>query len=51
MFARIVCKDTHHLRVVLHDKIEKIAGIQRVESFIALEQSISRPLNFLGATE
>lgn len=51
MFARIVCKDTHHLRVVLHDKIEKIAGIQRVESFIALEQSISRPLNFLEATE
>jgi len=45
MFAKIVCKDTNHLRVVLHDKIEKIPGIQRVESFIALEQSINRPIN------
>lgn len=49
MFAKIVCKDTNHLRVVLHDKIEKITGIQRVESFIALDQSIKRPINIESA--
>lgn len=47
VFVKIVCKDTNHLRVVLHDKIQKIAGIQRTETFISLEQSINRPLSFL----
>jgi Lrp/AsnC family transcriptional regulator for asnA, asnC and gidA len=51
MFVKIVCKDTNHLRVVLHDKIEKIIGIQRLETFISLEQSIHRPVNFLAASE
>ncbi|MBU6340808.1 MAG: Lrp/AsnC ligand binding domain-containing protein [Bacteroidetes bacterium] len=48
MLVKVVCKDTNHLRVVLHDKIEKITGIQRLESFISLEQSINRPVNFLA---
>lgn len=47
IFAKLVCKDTNHLRVVLHDKIQKIPGIQRTETFISLEQSISRPVNFI----
>jgi len=47
IFARIVCKDTNHLRLVLHDKIQKIQGIQRTETFISLEQSINRSVNFL----
>ena len=47
IFTKIVCKDTNHLRQVLHDKIQKIPGIQRTETFISLEQSISRPVNFL----
>ena len=51
IFARIVCKDTNHLRLVLHDKIQKIPGIQRTETFISLEQSISRPVNFMDADE
>lgn len=46
IFARIICKDTNHLRLVLHDKIQKIPGIQRTETFISLEQSISRSVNF-----
>ncbi len=49
IFARIICKDTNHLRQVLHDKIQQIEGIQRTETFISLEQSISRPVNFLNA--
>lgn len=47
IFTKIVCKDTNHLRQVLHDKIQKISGIQRTETFISLEESISRPVNFL----
>jgi Lrp/AsnC family transcriptional regulator, regulator for asnA, asnC and gidA len=47
VFVKIICKDTTHLRLVLHDKIQKIAGIQRTETFISLEQSINRPINFL----
>jgi Lrp/AsnC family transcriptional regulator, regulator for asnA, asnC and gidA len=46
IFAKIVCKDTNHLRLILHDKIQKISGIQRTETFISLDQSINRPINF-----
>ncbi|TNE51119.1 MAG: winged helix-turn-helix transcriptional regulator [Bacteroidetes bacterium] len=48
IFAKIICKDTNHLRQVLHDKIQKITGIQRTETFISLEQSINRTIDFLG---
>ncbi len=51
IFTKIMCKDTNHLRAVLHDKIQKIQGIQRTETFISLEQSFSRPVNFLEAEE
>ena len=45
IFAKIIVKDTQHLRTVLHDKIQKIQGIQRTETFISLEESINRPIN------
>ena len=44
IFAKIVVRDTNHLREVLHDKIQKIQGIQRTETFISLEESINRPI-------
>lgn len=44
IFAKIVCKDTKHLRRVLHDKIQNIKGIQRTETFISLQESINRPI-------
>ena len=44
IFARIVCRDTLHLREVLHDKIQKVSGIQRTETFISLEESVNRPV-------
>ena len=50
IFAKIVCRDTNHLRSVLHDKIQKIPGIQRTETFISLQASIERPLD-LGVEE
>jgi Lrp/AsnC family transcriptional regulator, regulator for asnA, asnC and gidA len=42
IFAKIICKDTKHLRNVLHDKIQNVTGIQRTETFISLEESIER---------
>jgi Lrp/AsnC family transcriptional regulator for asnA, asnC and gidA len=45
IFARVICKDTDHLREVLSTKIQKISGIQRTETFISLEESIQRPIH------
>lgn len=44
IFAKIICRDTTHLREILHDKIQKIQGIQRTETFISLQKSINRPM-------
>jgi Lrp/AsnC family transcriptional regulator for asnA, asnC and gidA len=38
------CRDTQHLRTVLHDKIQKIDGINRTETLISLEESFVRNL-------
>ena len=45
MFVKIHCKDTGHLKVVLHDKIQQIEGIERTETMISLEESLDRSLN------
>lgn len=42
LFLKIVCRDTQHLREVLHDKLQKIEGISRTETLISLEESFSR---------
>ncbi len=47
IFAKIVCKDTNHLRDVLHDKIQRIEGIQRTETFISLFENINRPIQIV----
>jgi len=44
MFAKVVCRDTRHLRQVLNDKIQPIEGVQRTETFISLDESIHREL-------
>lgn len=45
MFVKIHCKDTNHLKQVLHDKIQQIEGIERTETMISLEESLDRSLN------
>ncbi len=45
IFAKVLCRDTSHLKAILHDKIQKISGIQRTETFITLQESINRPIN------
>ena len=47
IFAKIVCRDTVHLRDVLHDKIQKVSGIQRTETFISLDETLNRPIPLL----
>ena len=47
MLAKILCRDTNHLKEVLHDKIQNIGGINRTETLISLEESINRPLKLL----
>jgi Lrp/AsnC family transcriptional regulator, regulator for asnA, asnC and gidA len=44
MYCRIYCKDTNHLREVLHDKIQKIDGVERTESIISLEERVQRTI-------
>lgn len=44
MFAKIHCRDTKHLKAVLHDKIQKVKGITRTETMISLQESINRNL-------
>ncbi|MBO0359351.1 AsnC family transcriptional regulator [Hymenobacter sp. BT186] len=47
IFARIVCRDTQHLRDVLHDRMQLIEGIERTETLISLEESLNRPIQLL----
>lgn len=49
IFAQIICRDTDHLRQVLHEKIQKISGIQRTETFISLEKSIDRQIDVMNS--
>lgn len=45
IFAKIICRDTNHLRLVLNS-IQKVEGIDRTETLIVLEESINRPIQF-----
>ena len=45
MFAKIICRDTNHLRHVLNESIQGVNGIQRTETFISLEESIKRQIS------
>jgi Lrp/AsnC family transcriptional regulator, regulator for asnA, asnC and gidA len=47
MFAKILCRDTNHLREVLNEKIQPIKGVSRTETFISLEESIKRQIKIL----
>ncbi len=42
LFAKVVCKSTDHLRIVLNEKIQPIKGVERTETFISLEENIKR---------
>ena len=46
IFIKLRCKDTNHLKDVLHDKIQTISGIERTDTFISLEESLNRHIQF-----
>ena len=47
MFARVHCRDTNHLKDLLHDKIQRVDGITRTDTMISLEESINRHVELL----
>jgi len=51
IFAKIICKDTEHLRTILSEEIQKIEGIARTETFISLQESINRPPQIFNGEE
>ena len=44
MFAKLICRDTKHLREVLNEKLQAVKGVQRTETLISLDESISRQI-------
>lgn len=47
MFVKIHCRDTNHLKEVLHDKMQQVEGIDRTETMISLEESLDRSLRLI----
>lgn len=43
IFLKVLCKDNDHLMQIL-SKLQKLKGVTRTETFISLEQGISRQL-------
>jgi len=48
IFAKVVCKNTRHMREVLNENIQAISGINSTETFISLEQSIRRSVQLVS---
>lgn len=44
LFIKMIAKNNDHLMSLLTDKIQKIPGVNRTETFISLDESISRVL-------
>ena len=44
VFIKILCKDNEHLMSLLNNRIQKISGISRTETFISLDQQIFRQI-------
>lgn len=42
IFVKVYAKDNEHLRDILSDKIQKIAGVASTETFISLEETFKR---------
>lgn len=51
MFVKIHCRDTNHLKEVLHDKMQQVEGIERTETMISLEESLDRNLQLIARTD
>jgi Lrp/AsnC family transcriptional regulator, regulator for asnA, asnC and gidA len=45
MFLKIHCRDTLHLKEILHGKMQQVEGIERTETMISLEESLDRSIS------
>ncbi|MBZ9626610.1 Lrp/AsnC ligand binding domain-containing protein [Psychroflexus sp. CAK57W] len=46
LLIKVVCRDNKHLTEVLSNKIQTIDGVARTETFICLEQTFTREIEF-----
>ena len=44
ILVKIYCKDNQHLMKLLNERIQAIKGVSRTETFISLDQQISRQI-------
>lgn len=42
LFIKVVTRDNEHLKNILADKLQRIEGIERTETFISLEENFKR---------
>jgi Lrp/AsnC family transcriptional regulator for asnA, asnC and gidA len=48
IFAKVICKNTEHLREVINNKLQPINGISRTETIISLGESIKKQVPIDG---
>ncbi|SEP88006.1 Lrp/AsnC family transcriptional regulator [Flavobacterium urocaniciphilum] len=44
ILTKIICRDNEHLMQLLNNKIQRINGVSRTETYISLEQQIERQI-------
>ncbi|MCH7658223.1 MAG: Lrp/AsnC ligand binding domain-containing protein [Bacteroidetes bacterium] len=44
LFIKVYTHDNDHLKTILSDRLQKINGISRTETFISLEENLNRPI-------
>ena len=44
IFAKIICKNTSHLRDIINDKVQVVNGVIRTETIISLGESIKKQI-------
>jgi Lrp/AsnC family transcriptional regulator for asnA, asnC and gidA len=42
IFAKVICKNTDHLREVINEKLQPVNGVSRTETIISLGESIKK---------
>jgi len=45
IFAKIICRNTEHLRQVINDKLQAVDGVSRTETIISLRESIKKQIH------
>ena len=46
IFVKLLCRDNEHMMQLLNKNIQSIEGVSRTETFISLQEQISRQVDF-----